>query len=68
MLELLKSRRSIRKFTDEKISKEDVEKIIKTGLLAPSSKSKYSVELILLDDTDKINDLPTCTAHVTLPL
>lgn len=40
MIDLLKNRRSIRKFTDEPVSKEDVEKLLKAGLLAPSSMGK----------------------------
>lgn len=37
LLELMKSRRSIRKYTDKQISKEDLNKIIEAGLYAPSA-------------------------------
>ena len=40
MINLLKNRRSIRKFTDEAVSKEDLQKILKAGLLSPSSMGK----------------------------
>ena len=50
MLEILKNRRSIRKFTQEKISKEDLSKILKAGLFAPSSKGKNPVEMIVVED------------------
>lgn len=37
ILELMKYRRSIRKYTDKQISKEDLEKIIQAGLYAPNA-------------------------------
>lgn len=60
MLEILKRRRSIRKFTEEKLTKEEVEKILKAGLLAPSSKNKKPVELILIEDPHTIQALKNC--------
>ena len=47
MLELLKSRRSIRKYKDTPIEKDKIDKIIKSALLAPSSMNKKPVELIV---------------------
>ena len=35
MINLLKNRRSIRKFTDEAVSEEELLKILKAGLLYP---------------------------------
>lgn len=37
LLELMKTRRSIRKYTDKQIPKEDLEKIIEAGLYAPNA-------------------------------
>ena len=68
MLEIFKNRRSIRKFTNEIISKEDIEKILKAGLLAPSSMNKKPVELIVIDDKETIAKLETCKKYGTLPL
>lgn len=68
MIDLLKNRRSIRKFTDEKVSKEDLEKILKSALLAPSSMGKKPVELIVVEDKDTIAKLETCKKFGTLPL
>ena len=68
MLELFKNRRSIRKFTKEAISKEDIEKILKAGLLAPSSMNKKPVKLIVIDDKETIAKLETCKKYGTLPL
>lgn len=38
LLELMKSRRTIRKFQDKQIPKEDLEKIIEAGLYAPNAR------------------------------
>ncbi len=68
MLEILKNRRSIRKFTEEKVSKEDLEKILKAGLLAPSSMGKKPVEMIVVEDKEVISKLENCKKHGTVPL
>ncbi len=38
LLELMKSRRTIRKYQEKQISKEDLEKIIEAGLYAPNAR------------------------------
>ena len=68
MLDIFKSRRSIRKFTNELVSKEDKEKIIKAGLLAPSSMNKKPVELIVIENKETIERLEKCKKLGTLAL
>ena len=48
MLELLKHRRSIRTFTDEPVSQENIDSLLKAALLAPSSMGKKPVECLSL--------------------
>lgn len=60
LLNILLNRRSIRKFKDEKINVETLEKVLKAGLLAPSSKNKKPVEFIVVEDKETIKDLKTC--------
>lgn len=60
MLNLLKNRRSVRKFTDEKINKETIEKILKAGLLSPSSKNKKPVEFVVVEDRETLLKLKEC--------
>ena len=60
MLDLIMKRRSIRKFKDEKLSKGEIKKLIKAGLLAPTSKNKKVVELIAVDDRETILKLKDC--------
>jgi nitroreductase len=57
MLDLLKSRRSIRKFKDEEIEKEKIEKILKAGLLAPSSRARRPWEFIAVTDKGLLSKL-----------
>ena len=68
MIDLLKNRRSIRKFTEEKVSKEDLEKILKAGLLAPSSMNKKPVEFVVIEDRQTILKLEKCKKFGTVPL
>lgn len=68
MLELLKNRRSIRKYKEDKIDKELLDKILKCSLLAPSSKNKRPVELIVIEDRESILKLEECKNMGTLGL
>jgi len=60
MLNLIMKRRSIRKFKDEKISEEEIQKLVNAGLLAPTSKNNKAVKLIVIDDKNKILELKDC--------
>lgn len=50
-------RRSIRKYTDEKISKEDQLKIVKAGMYAPSARNTRAWKFIVINDKEKLNQL-----------
>lgn len=60
MLELYKQRRSIRKFTSDKVSKENVENLKKAALLAPSSRNLKPIEFIFIEETEMIRNLKKC--------
>ena len=62
LLKLLQSRRSIRKYTDEHISDETLEKILLAGLLAPSSRAIYPVELVAVRDKEMLSKFSECKA------
>jgi len=47
---VIKTRRSIRKYTNEDISKTDINKIIEAGLLAPSAHNRHTREVIILKE------------------
>ena len=48
--EVIKSRRTIRKFTEEDVSDETVRQIIEAGMLAPSAGNMQSWEFIIVRD------------------
>ncbi|MBO7145632.1 MAG: nitroreductase family protein [Salinivirgaceae bacterium] len=50
--ELIRVRRSHRKFTTQPVERQKVEAILKAGLLAPSGKSVYPCEFIVVDEPD----------------
>lgn len=48
--EALLNRRSIRKYKDHKINKEDIDKILKAAMYAPSAMNTQAWHFILIDD------------------
>ena len=48
--ELIKTRRSMRQFTEELLSGDDVKLLLRAGLMAPSSKGLHSYEFIVVED------------------
>lgn len=60
MLELLKTRRSTRKYTDSQVAKADLDKILKAALLAPSGKNIRPLEFIVVEDKETLLQLETC--------
>ncbi|AVX19750.1 MULTISPECIES: nitroreductase family protein [Carboxydocella] len=63
MLELLQKRRSIRRFTDQPVEKEKIEKILQAALLAPSSRSLRPWEFIVIQDKSLLQQLAKAKAH-----
>ena len=63
MIELLRRRRSIRKFTPEKIAPETIDIIIEAALRAPSSRGINPWEFVLVDDPKILDSLSTSKQH-----
>jgi nitroreductase len=63
MIELLRTRRSIRKFTAEKVASEAVETLIEAALRAPSSRGYNPWEFILVDDPEILTKLSKAKLH-----
>ena len=59
-VDLLRSRRSIRKYAAEPLDPEMVVQLMEAALLAPSSKGKRPCEFILVDDKQKLAALSEC--------
>lgn len=60
MLDLLKTRRSIRKFQDKKVEKEKLDAILKGALLSPSSKGKMPWEFVVASNEELVKKLSQC--------
>ncbi|MCC8021951.1 MAG: nitroreductase family protein [Akkermansia sp.] len=52
--ELVQNRRSIRRYTNEKIDREILENIVKIGMFAPSSYGQNPVEFVVVEDKEKL--------------
>lgn len=57
---LIKNRRSTRKFTDQLLSAEQVEMILKAALMAPSSKRKNPWQFVVVEDKEMLKKLAEC--------
>lgn len=58
--ELIKTRRSTRKFTNEELEQDEVVTILKAGLMAPSSKRSNCWQFIAVDDKETLAALSLC--------
>lgn len=66
--DLLVRRHSIRRYTTEEISAEDVKTILEAALLAPSSKSARPWQFVLVDNKDTLKKLSECKAAGARPI
>lgn len=66
--DLLVHRHSIRKYTDQPISAEDVTTILEAALLAPSSKSVRPWQFILVENKETLEKLAGCKAAGARPV
>lgn len=57
MLDILKNRRSIRKYRDKKVEDEKVQQLVQAALLSPTSRNFYSWEFIVVEDRETIDKL-----------
>ena len=62
-IDLLKSRRSIRKFQDKEVEKEKIDTILKSVLLAPSSRGRRPWEFIAVTDKNLLAKLSESREH-----
>lgn len=68
MLNLMKQRRTIRKYQSTPIPQELLHQIINSALLAPSGMNKKPIEFIVIDNKETLAQLKSCKAHGTLAL
>ncbi len=68
MIELLRKRRSVRKYKDWPVEKGKIEILKEAVLRSPSSKNIDPWEFIFVDDREIIQKLNLCKPHGTSPL
>lgn len=61
--ELIKQRRSMRKFTGETLSQDEVVTLLKAALMSPSSKRSNCWQFIAVDDKETLATLSHCKAE-----
>lgn len=60
--DLIKNRRSMRKFTDKELTQDEVVALMKAALMAPSSKRKNPWQFVVVDDKETLQKLSQCKA------
>ncbi len=66
--ELLVNRRSIRRYTDEPLTPDQVRLILEAGLLAPTSKSARPWQFVAVDDKNMLERLAQCKPAGAAPI
>lgn len=61
--QIIHNRRSIRRFTDEPIEKDKINELVKAALLAPSGKSTYPCDFIVVDNPQVLQKLSEAKTH-----
>jgi len=57
LLELMQSRRSIRRFAQRAVSREDLERLLEAARWAPSNHNRQPWKFIVIEDREKIREL-----------
>lgn len=58
--ELIKVRRSMRKFTEEELTQDEVVALLRAALMSPSSKGSHAWEFVVVDDKELLLKLSQC--------
>ena len=61
--DLAARRRSIRRFTEQELTQDEVAALIGTALMAPSSKGTCCWQFVVIDDRDLLRQLAGCKEH-----
>ncbi len=61
--ELIKARRSARKFTQDELTQEEVVALLKAALMSPTSKRSNGWQFVAVDDKEVLRRLSLCKEH-----
>ena len=65
-LEAIQTRRSVRKFTDKKISSDLIEKVLHAGMSAPSAGNQQPWHFIVIDDKKMLEEVPKVSLYAPM--
>ena len=65
--ELVQKRRSVRKFTEDELTPEEVQALLRAALMSPTSKSTRAWHFVVVDDKDTLEKLSQCKAAGAYP-
>ena len=63
LTDLMLKRRSTRKFSDEKVTKEELDKILQAALLAPTSMNRKPCNFMVVERKETLNELSQAKDH-----
>jgi len=63
LIDLLRARRSIRRFTDQPVEPEKLDLLLEAALRSPSSKGNNPWEFIVVTDRERLDKLAAAKAH-----
>ena len=63
LFDLIQTRRSIRKYTKQKIDRETLEKIATAGLYAPNAGGRQGTKILMIDDAELIEKIGVINAN-----
>lgn len=63
LIDLFLKRRSTRKFNDEAVTKEELEKILEAALLAPTSMNRKPCNFMVVENSNTLKELSECKNH-----
>lgn len=63
LLDVMLKRRSVRRYTDEEIPEEKLNKILQAGMLAPTSRNRKPCSFLLINDKDSLVKLANSKEH-----
>ena len=63
-LEILKTRRSVRKYRPDQIRREELDAVLEAGLWAPSAMGRQSTVLVVVQDRETIGEMSRLNAEI----
>ena len=63
LIDIMLKRRSTRKFNDEPVTKEELEKILEAALLAPTSMNRKPCNFLVVERRETLVELSKCKNH-----